>query len=53
MTGQAIEETSRNKFRVESAQFQKQMKTTLLMETEIEDDHYIDENLKDILQASG
>ena len=52
MTGQAIEESLRNKFREESVQFKEQMKTTPLMEMEIEEEYYMDENIKNMLQFS-
>ena len=53
MTGQTIEESLRNKFREESVQFKEQMKTTPLMEKEVEEEYYMDENLKNMLQFSG
>ena len=53
MTGRTIEESLRNKFREESVQFKEQMKTTPLMEKEVEEEYYMDENLKNMLQFSG
>ena len=53
MTGQTIEESLRNKFREESVQFQKQMKTTPLMEMEVEEEYYMDKNLREMLQFNS
>ena len=53
MTGQVFEESLRNRFREESVQFQKQIKTTPLKETKVEEEYYMDENLKNMLQFSS
>ena len=48
-----IEEAVKNIFREKSIQFRKQMKTTPLMETEAEEEYYMDKNLRDMLQCSS
>ena len=50
---QGIKETVKNTFREESVQFQKHMKTTPLMETEVEEEYYMDENLREMLRCSS
>ena len=50
---QGIEETVKNRFREKSVQFRKQMKAMPLMETEVEEEYYMDKNLKETLRCSS